>query len=117
VLVHGHLMRFNLSSRSTSVLHSRAKTINLLDAYVTSGYFAALELNEGSKAFEPMARRFQDGLETDDADMDTLIIIRCVSVCVCEYWMTLMIRLDIVIWLLIISYRSTRGRLRRERRQ
>jgi hypothetical protein len=78
VLVHGHLMRFKLSSRSTSILHSHAKTINLLDAYVTSGYFAALELDEGRKAFEPMARRFQDGLETDDTDMDTLIIIRYV---------------------------------------
>lgn len=72
----GHLIRFKLTSRSVSVLHTHSKTINLLDAYVTSGYFAALELDEGNKAFEPMARRFQDGLETDDADMDTLIIMR-----------------------------------------
>ncbi|KIM21701.1 hypothetical protein M408DRAFT_333312 [Serendipita vermifera MAFF 305830] len=79
VLVQGHLVRFKLtSSRSqpASILHTHAKTINLLDAYVTSGYFAALELDEGNKLFEPTARRFQDGLETDDADMDTLIVIR-----------------------------------------
>jgi Pleckstrin homology domain len=81
VLVQGHLMRFKLTSSSSqpaSILHSHAKTINLLDAYVTSGYFAALELDEGNKLFEPKARRFQDGLETDDADMDTLIVIRYV---------------------------------------
>jgi hypothetical protein len=80
VLVHGHLMRFKLTSSSShaSTLHRHAKTINLLDAYVTSGYFAALELDEGNKLFEPTARRFQDGLETDDADMDTLIVIRYV---------------------------------------
>lgn len=72
-------MRFKLtSSQPASILHTHAKTINLLDAYVTSGYFAALELDEGNKLFEPTARRFQDGLETDDADMDTLIVIRCV---------------------------------------
>ena len=59
-------------------MHAHAKTINLLDAYVTSGYFAALELGEGNKVFEPKAKRFQDGLETDDTDMDTLIIIRYV---------------------------------------
>jgi hypothetical protein len=79
VLVSGHLIRFRLTSsgtRSLSMLHSHAKTINLLDAYVTSGYFAALELDEGNKMFQPTARRYQDGLETDDADVDTLIIIR-----------------------------------------
>lgn len=78
VLVAGHLVRFRLISRSHSItsMHSHAKTINLLDAYVTSGYFAALELGEGNKVFEPTSKRFQDGLETDDTDMDTLIIIR-----------------------------------------
>jgi len=73
-------MRFKLTSsasRPASILHSHAKTINLLDAYVTSGYFAAIQLDEGNKLFEPVPKRFQDGLETDDADMDTLIIIRC----------------------------------------
>ena len=47
-----------VGSRSTSVLHSHAKRINLLDE---SSYFAALGLDEGKRAFEPMARRFQDG--------------------------------------------------------
>lgn len=32
-----------------------------------------LKLDEGQKAFEPMARRLQDGLETDDADIGTQI--------------------------------------------
>ncbi|KAG8829407.1 hypothetical protein FRC17_006633 [Serendipita sp. 399] len=79
VLVAGHLIRFRLTSshvHSPRALHSHAKTINLLDAFVTSGHFAALELDEGNSAFEPVPRRFQDGLETDDRDMDTLIIIR-----------------------------------------
>jgi hypothetical protein len=79
VLVAGHLIRFRLTSSGTrpiSVLHHHAHTVNLLDAYVTSGHFAALELDEGNQVFEPTARRFQDGLETDDRDMDTLIIIR-----------------------------------------
>lgn len=79
MLVQGHLIRFKLTSRSHSVLHRHAKTINLLDAYVTSGYFAALELDEGNKIFEPIPRRFQDGLETNDTDIDTLIIIRSVA--------------------------------------
>ncbi|KAG8826289.1 hypothetical protein FRC19_009348 [Serendipita sp. 401] len=79
VLVAGHLIRFRLASsraHSPRAMHSHAKSINLLDAFVTSGHFAALELDEGNGGFEPVPRRFQDGLETDDRDIDTLIIIR-----------------------------------------
>lgn len=75
VLTGGHLLRFHLS-KSRTALHSHAKTINLLDAFVTSGYFAALEVDHGDNSGVPSGRRFQDGLETNDSDKDTLIIIR-----------------------------------------
>lgn len=90
VLVSGHLVRFKLTASSAG-LHERsshARAINLLDAYVTSGHFAALGLAAEELDDSRAARRYQDGLETGDNDRDTLIVLRCVSdgphyVCVC----------------------------------
>ena len=57
--------------------HRRGKSINLLDAYVCSGYFAAQYLPAGQYDANalPVARRYGDGLETDDNEEDTMFIV------------------------------------------
>ncbi|KAF7985501.1 hypothetical protein HWV62_3705 [Athelia sp. TMB] len=75
-LVSGHLIRYRITPKSS--LHRRQyKAINLLDAYVTSGYFAALKLPRGQ--YDPqdpsVPRRYQDGLEADDLEEDMLFIV------------------------------------------
>ena len=51
--------------------------LHLFDAYVCSGYFAAQYLPEGQYDANapPVARRYQDGLETDDGEEDTLFVL------------------------------------------
>ena len=69
-------MQFHITGR-TSLHHRRDKVIPLLDAYICSGYFAAQYLPDGQyDANAPaVARRYQDGLETDDSQEDTLFVI------------------------------------------
>ena len=75
-LTSGHLVQYNITPKS-SLHHRRSKKINLLDAYVTSGYLAALQLPEGqySAAATSVPRRYQDGLEADDPEEDILFMI------------------------------------------
>ncbi|KAI0754967.1 Pleckstrin homology domain-containing protein [Daedaleopsis nitida] len=76
VLIAGHLVQFHITG--TGVFHHRKKkVVHLIDAYVCSGYFAAQYLPEGQYDANkpPVARRYQDGLETDDGEEDTLFII------------------------------------------
>ncbi|KAF9527557.1 Pleckstrin homology domain-containing protein, partial [Crepidotus variabilis] len=72
-LVAGHLVRFKIKGHS-SVYPAVKKKINLLDAYVCSGYFAAQALPKGEYKpnTPPTARRYGDGLETDDRDEDIM---------------------------------------------
>lgn len=60
-----------------SLYYQKRKTVNLIDAYVCSGYFAAQTLPDGQ--FKPdmpaTARRYADGLETDDPEEDTLFML------------------------------------------
>lgn len=75
-LTAGHLVQYNITPKSS--LHPRrSKKINLLDAYVTSGYFAALALPKGqySASAASVPRRYQDGLEADDPEEDMLFMI------------------------------------------
>ncbi|KZT73767.1 hypothetical protein DAEQUDRAFT_761746 [Daedalea quercina L-15889] len=76
VLVQGNLVQFRMTGRK-SLHHRRDRLINLLDASVVSGYLAAQYLPEGE--YDPdaprIARRYQDGLETDDGDEDTLFML------------------------------------------
>ncbi|KAF8073812.1 Pleckstrin homology domain-containing protein [Lyophyllum atratum] len=72
----GHITRFRIAPRSS--LHpSMHKRTNLVDAYVCSGYLAAMALPTGqyraSKHSDP--RRYQDGLETDDPEEDMLFAL------------------------------------------
>ncbi|KAF8964211.1 Pleckstrin homology domain-containing protein [Flammula alnicola] len=75
-LVAGHLVRFGIGL-SSSLYPSVRQKINLLDAYVCSGYFAAQCLPQGQfiPNAEPAPRRYQDGLETDDREEDMLFMI------------------------------------------
>lgn len=75
ILLSGHLVEFRITSNS--LYHRRKKTIHLLDAYVCSGYLAAQHLPEGqyNPDSPPLPRRYQDGLESDDRDEDTLFMI------------------------------------------
>lgn len=75
VLLSGHLVEFNITK--ASLYHRRGNDIYLLDAYVCSGYFAAQHLPEGQYDPDapPLARRYQDGLESDDRDEDTLFMV------------------------------------------
>jgi hypothetical protein len=74
--VNGHLVQFRIKP-TVSLYFKKRKTINLLDAYVCSGYFAAQTLPSGQ--FRPdmpaTARRYADGLETDDPEEDTLFML------------------------------------------
>jgi len=76
VLVNGHLVQFRIKPTMSLHYHKR-KSINLIDAYVCSGYFAAQTLPSGQ--FKPdapaVARRYADGLETDDPEEDTLFML------------------------------------------
>ncbi|KAF8225870.1 hypothetical protein L208DRAFT_1503595 [Tricholoma matsutake] len=74
-LVTGHLVMFRITPGSS--LHLAMRRTNLLDAYVCSGYFAALALPEGQydPTTSPEARRYQDGLETDDPEEDILFMV------------------------------------------
>ncbi|KAH0831930.1 hypothetical protein J3R83DRAFT_12814 [Lanmaoa asiatica] len=75
-LVPGRLIKFDVSP--TSVLHHRnSKEIGLLDAYVCSGYHAALALRPGEYNPESpnLPRRYHDGLETDEREEDELFVI------------------------------------------
>ncbi|KAI9058357.1 hypothetical protein FKP32DRAFT_1597444 [Trametes sanguinea] len=76
ILISGHLVQYNITGR-TSLHHRKDKVYPLLDAYVCSGYFAAQYLPDGQyDANAPaVARRYQDGLETDDSEEDTLFIL------------------------------------------
>lgn len=75
-LVSGHLVRFSIKPGQSMHMGS-AKRLNLLDAYVISGYYAAMNLPSGQfKANAPVApRRYVDGLETDDRDEDMLFML------------------------------------------
>jgi Pleckstrin homology domain len=75
-LVTGHLVMFRITPGTSLHLAMRRK-INLLDAYVCSGYFAALALPQGQydPTSNPEARRYQDGLETDDPEEDILFMV------------------------------------------
>ena len=57
--------------------HQRTNTISLLDAYICSGYFAAMALpaDEYNPNSPPVARLFADGLESIDAEEDTLFML------------------------------------------
>lgn len=75
ILVSGHLAEYHISG--TSLYYRRGRVIHLLDAYVCSGYLAALRLPEGqyNPDAPPLPRRYQDGLESDDLDEDTLFMV------------------------------------------
>lgn len=76
VLVSGHLIQFHITSQRVSH-HLRSKTSSLLDAYVCSGHFAtqSLPVDEFPMNREPLPRRFQDGLEIGDPELDTVFVI------------------------------------------
>ncbi|THH30666.1 hypothetical protein EUX98_g3541 [Antrodiella citrinella] len=75
VLVSGHIVQYRISR--TSALQRRYKTIHLLDAYACSGYLAAQHLPDGQfdPDSPPLARRYQDGLESDECEDDTLFVL------------------------------------------
>ncbi|ETW81550.1 hypothetical protein HETIRDRAFT_51882 [Heterobasidion irregulare TC 32-1] len=75
-IVAGHLIQYHM--KTNSVHHRRrGKGISLLDAYIASGVFAAQSLPRGQYKpnTPPMARRYQDGLESADPDEDTLFVV------------------------------------------
>lgn len=75
-LVSGHLVQFNIVPHKTEQ-HPHGDTINLLDAYVCSGYIAmqALPRREIDDDGNPKPKRYQDGLEAGDSDEDTTFIL------------------------------------------
>lgn len=76
-LVNGHLVPFLIASGYALHVAMR-KRINLVDAYVCSGYMAALTLPKGQYCPNApiAARRYEDGLEANDREEDMLIVIR-----------------------------------------
>ena len=76
ILVRGCLVQFNLSKYFKKLNHQSSR-INLLDAYVVSGYYAAMALtaDEYDPNEPPTAKLYSDGLETRDTDEDTLFML------------------------------------------
>ncbi|KAJ7601025.1 Pleckstrin homology domain-containing protein [Mycena floridula] len=76
LLVHGHILFFTIGP-NVPMHKSAGKAISLVDAYTCSGYLAAQLLPGGqyNPNSTPMARRYQDGLETDDPEEDTLFTV------------------------------------------
>ncbi|KAF8635847.1 hypothetical protein AX15_000040 [Amanita polypyramis BW_CC] len=75
-LVTNHLVRYLI--RPNSLLHpAMKKKICLSDAYVCSGYWAALTLPGGEFNINrpPVGRRYQDGLETGDREEDSIFMV------------------------------------------
>jgi hypothetical protein len=74
--VAGHLVHFRINGHS-SIYPAMRKKINLLDAYVCSGYLATQCLPKGQYQpnEEPAPRRYQDGLETNDREEDMLFVV------------------------------------------
>lgn len=76
VLIRGCLIQFQLSKRLEKLNHQNSR-INLIDAYVVSGYYAAMTLSvdEYDPNEPPTAKLYSDGLETRDTDEDTLFML------------------------------------------
>ncbi|KAF8318969.1 hypothetical protein DL93DRAFT_2028153, partial [Clavulina sp. PMI_390] len=74
VLIPGHVVLFHIT-KTPYGLQQMTKSINLAAAFVCSGVLAAMQLPYLFDS-HPAPRRYQDGLETNDSDLDTTIIIR-----------------------------------------
>ncbi|KAG6866302.1 hypothetical protein C0991_006398 [Blastosporella zonata] len=72
----GHLTRFRIKPKS-SLHQTMHKKISLADAYVCSGYLAAMALPKGQYRADAGAdpRRYQDGLETNDPEEEMMFMI------------------------------------------
>lgn len=75
VLISGHLILYRIKSENALNAYHRKKVVNLLDAYICSGQFAVKALSAPSSVDDQTPRRYQDGLECDDKEADTLFII------------------------------------------
>ncbi|KAI5122450.1 hypothetical protein M0805_008762 [Coniferiporia weirii] len=75
ILAKGCLIQFRVNN--VTMHYHQIGRINLIDAYVCSGYYAALALPE--EEYDPnapaLAKIFQDGLETRDIMEDTLFLL------------------------------------------
>jgi len=74
-LIPGHLVFFHLTSTKFGH-HHHSKTVNLTDAYVYSGALAAHHNVRAATRDHAAPRRYQDGLETTDSDVDTTFVVR-----------------------------------------
>jgi len=74
--VSGRLIQFHVKPNA-ALYHRRSRDIYLLDAYVCSGYLAALALprEEFDLNSRNPPRRYDDGLETHEPEEDTLFMI------------------------------------------
>ncbi|OCB84999.1 hypothetical protein A7U60_g7956 [Sanghuangporus baumii] len=76
ILTRGFLVQFRVKNDFSLHTHQMGR-INLIDAYVCSGYYAALALppDEYDPNSQPLTRYFPDGLETRDMTEDTLFLL------------------------------------------
>lgn len=74
-LIKGHLLLFKLEENE--LFHRRTHVINLLDAYVVSGYYAAsmLPRREFDPDAPPQSKLFSDGLVTSDLEEDVVFLL------------------------------------------
>ncbi len=75
-LVPGHVVLFSMTTQSC--FHQRSGIINLADSYVYSGLLAMSNLTSTIDDVTT-PRRYQDGLESNDSDVDTTLVIRSVT--------------------------------------
>jgi len=73
ILIPGHVVLFHVTA-TKSGYHHHSRTVNLVDSYIYSGALIASHLPTLFDTTAP--RRYQDGLETNDSDLDTTFIIR-----------------------------------------
>ena len=76
-LVPGHAVLFSMTT-TQSCFHQRSRTINLADSHVYSGLLADSDL---ALTIDDVVtpRRYQDGFESNDDEVDTTLIIRSVT--------------------------------------
>jgi hypothetical protein len=73
VLIPGHIVLFHASASPAGHCH-HARTLSLIDSYIYSGLLAASDLP--MLLDDSVPRRYKDGFETSDIDLDTTFVMR-----------------------------------------
>jgi len=74
-LVMGHVVFFHIKQNNQVNAYQRSRIVSLVDAHITSGSAAISAIAPLAEGEDHFARRYQDGLESNDSAQDSLYII------------------------------------------